>query len=271
MQQAFPDILDNAYLQKNTYEVARHALRLACGLESQIVFESQILDQLRAWVKGGDVPPALKILWRMILDLVHDIRFRTGVNCLKKDIVDFMLEDIAERIGILEDKTILIIGTGKVAELVSQKGFASAGLFFAARKRHHRAAKLSRQAKGQLVLFEDLPRMLFDVDIAVSATSSPHYIIKADPGLLRLRHRDVPLYIYDLAVPRDVQPEVSGLENVIVSDMNDVLQLTEVYRRGLAESIVDVEGCIEEILLEMMGGKSGAGHQGRHQAELIGV
>ena len=103
------------------------------------------------------------------------------------------MENIQQRIGSLNGKRLLVIGTGKVAELISRKDLKNTHLIFVARKRNARALNLSRKAKGELLSFDDIPKMFNEVDAVVSATSSPHYIIKIGMLFNLKRNRNMPL------------------------------------------------------------------------------
>ena len=139
VRSTFPEIFDQAYFKNNTYTTVQYALRLACGLESQIPGEIQISQQLHCWLNRNTLPEGLKAEWNSILGWAEVIRSLTGMEHFKKDIADFTLEDIQKRIGSLNQKKLLIIGTGKVAELISRKNLGNSSLYFMARKKHSRA------------------------------------------------------------------------------------------------------------------------------------
>ncbi|OGX52966.1 MAG: hypothetical protein A2306_05170 [Omnitrophica WOR_2 bacterium RIFOXYB2_FULL_38_16] len=268
---AFPEIFENVYLKKDTYETLLHVLRLACGLESQIPFESQIVEQLRSWIKRSTIPEVLKIKLSFVLDLAEDIRSTYGIDGLKKDIVDFALENIQQRIGSLNGKRLLVIGTGKVAELISRKDLKNTHLIFVARKRNARALNLSRKAKGELLSFDDIPKMFNEVDAVVSATSSPHYIIKIGMLFNLKRNRNMPLYIYDLAAPKDVHPEVFKLNNVRVYDVAEMSLSIDNYRQEMSCTIKKVNSLIESGAWLNAGEGDVSKDQSRIKAELVSV
>jgi len=104
LKQAYPKIFSWAYLKENTHKTIRHSLRLACGLESQIVGEGQIVDQLRLWVERKDVPQILRDKWKLILLWAQDIRLLSGIEDFKKDIADFTLDDLHRRLSSVSQK-----------------------------------------------------------------------------------------------------------------------------------------------------------------------
>ncbi len=267
IKKAFPDVFSGAYFKNENLETSRHAFRLACGLESLVPFERQILEQLSLWIEQENFPERLYELWSKVLRESVFVRADSGIDTVQKDIADLLIDDIRTRIGSLRGKKILVVGTGKVADIVSRKAWQGAVLYFAARRKNARAQDLARRAKAGLIPFDGLSQHLKNADAVITATSSPHYVLEP-AGLHRfLQERERILYIYDLAFPRDVHPQVRRLPGVEVLDMKSLAELLNGRRAGLKKYFEKAESLIQGILREQIGVGYVEKHQNRYQAE----
>ncbi|MDP8213081.1 MAG: hypothetical protein P9X22_07340 [Candidatus Zapsychrus exili] len=222
----FPKVFKDAYLRDNTKDVVVHALRLSCGLDSQILGEHQVVEQLRRWIKRDGFPNLIKEMWDVVLDWSKDIRLISGIDSAFKDIADFVLDDIKE----LKAEKLLVIGTGKVAELISKKDIGDIKVLFVARKKHIKAKKLARNAGGDVISFDELPYALEQADVIISATSSPHYILdKKDVEKFVNKNKR----IYDLSIPRDVNPDVKQISGIVLKSLDDISFMAQDYNKKL--------------------------------------
>jgi len=260
LRNEFPEIFERAYLKENTPQVVLHAMRLACGLESQIIGEAQIVKQLKVWIQRDCFPVSIKEMWEAVLDWALEIRPLSAIDIACKDIADFVLEDL-EHSASSQGGKILVIGTGKVAELISQKDLAGFEIYFAARKRHSRARKLAKNVGGQVVLFEDLPNVFGNADSVISATSSPHGILDKKDIAMLIRGSHRTHTIYDLAMPRDIDPEVGRMENVILINLDDFLPRIENYNDSMKPYVKRAEEFIKEAVTLILGSNNGYTYQ----------
>ncbi len=214
-QNRFPQAFETAYVKEGTNEVIQHALELSCGLKSQIVGEKEILEQLKSWLRQSSFPLLLKDVWYKVLTYAQDIRFKSGLNEVKNNIARIIFKDVSLK----GQKDIIVIGTGRIAQLLAENKPPEVNLHFVSRKRHSRARQLARYSGGKAILLKDLPNMLLKADIVVSATASPHYVLKKK---YLSRRKNKLLYLYDLAVPRDIEPEVGNIEGVILKNLDDL-------------------------------------------------
>ena len=212
----------DAYLCYGKEEVFSHALRLACGLESQLKGEIQILRQLESWSGSGDFPILLRELWNTVIKEAGIIRARSGLGSDTVNVVDLVLNELQKNITFNGDAEILVIGTGKVAALIAEKRPEGARLVFAARKKRSKAKRLADMTNGEALLPEEIPGRLVTADAVISATSSPHYVLFGRDFIEALNARSRPLYIYDLAVPRDVAPDVYRIPFAEIKDLDDL-------------------------------------------------
>ncbi|MEW5758908.1 MAG: hypothetical protein AB1755_05530 [Candidatus Omnitrophota bacterium] len=212
-------ISPNAYLLSGKTHIFKHALRLAVGLESQLKGERQILQQIGQWYKN--IPFVLQDLWQKAYLDAEYVRNISGLNKISYDIAHIIYNDIKKNIP---HKPLqgLIVGTGKIAELFAFWHPSSIELTFVGNKNKERASLLAIKARGKILSITELKEAIERMDFIVSATKSPHFILRqADIKGVVLR-RKTPLYIYDLAIPRDIDPEVKNLTNVILKNMDDL-------------------------------------------------
>lgn len=225
------DISRGLYILNNV-EAARHIFRVASGLDSQVLGEVQILGQVRsAWKAARDIgrtTETLDGLFEKALDVGCLVRAETKISQGNVSIGSAALRMLEERFGDLKAKKILIIGAGKIGVLVSrylrEKGIG--GIFVSSRT-YEKAKALASNCGGKAVIFSQLNDELKKSDIVISATSSPHIILKKDAleELMKARERD--LVIMDLALPRDVDPAAGDIPGIWLYDLDDLKFVVE--------------------------------------------
>lgn len=242
-KEAFPLVFGSAYSEYETQEVVLHALRLATGLKSQLVGERQILKQLKAWISESAMHPDLERMWKKVMDEAEEIRMKTGLDS-EYDISRIVMEDLTDKMHLKKRKTIVIVGTGKVAELFAESNNGKHDLYFVSRKNHSRARRLAKVSGGEVVKREDLFKVLKDADVLVSATRSPHYVIKKKDLIFIMKGRERPLHIYDLAVPRDIEHTAWDVKDLYLNDMDT---LGEVFDRVNRRKLLNARKAYREI------------------------
>ncbi|MFC1708617.1 hypothetical protein ACFL2J_00960 [Candidatus Omnitrophota bacterium] len=271
LRKRFPELFSKIYVKNSSHKTIRHALRLACGLESPILGEQQIVDQLRLWVGSGLLPLLLRALWVQVLAVAEDIRFKSGINIGKSDVVEFVLSDLKKRINLQKQREVVVIGTGKIAQLVSEKQIGKTKLYFASRKRHSRSRRLARNSDGQAILLDDLGEKLLTADALISATSSPHLVLKRSHLVKAASQRKRILYLYDLAVPRDIDPGVANIKNVFLQDLDSLENVFKQHNQSFEPYALSAGFLIEETVRAIEEKIDAYAYQGRDAAELVSV
>ncbi|RJP29600.1 MAG: hypothetical protein C4533_01000 [Candidatus Omnitrophota bacterium] len=244
---SYGNFFENGYNKLGEKEVFLHALRLASGLESQLKGEAQILDQLESWCLQGPLPYALRQLLSEALILSGQIRLKSGLYGHADNIAGLVIRQLSV-LPMRKDKfKIALLGTGKVAELFSRLPFDNIFISFVAHKNLSKARYLAGECRGGVSSFADLPYLLLDVDALVAATASPHFVLREDHFISSIEKRTSPLYIYDLALPRDIDPKVSKLKNVILRNQDDLKAEFEEHNRRLNRKISLAERLIDEV------------------------
>ncbi len=234
-------------------EAVRHLFRVASSLDSMVLGEPQILGQVKgAYATArsvGAVQSSLERLLQTTFAVAKRVRTETQIGASSVSIASVAV-DLAKKIfGSLDGKSVLLVGAGKMSELAArhliQQGAAS---FLIANRTFERAVHLAQTFQGRAVRFEDLYAIADQADIVITSTGAPQPIFRREQVqqfLQRRRHR--PMFFIDIAVPRDVVPEVNRLEGAFLYDIDDLQSvaashLTERSRGATeAEAIVQAE------------------------------
>jgi len=250
---AFPDIFGDSYVLYGKKDVLGHAIRLAVGLESQLIGEGQIIEQLDRWHDQGSFPPQLYGFWHKAIGIGREIRKITGLWLDGPNVAELIYGDLAGRLDHDTKMRVIIVGTGKVAELFSGLCRHNLCLSFVANKNRAKAQRLARHSGGEAIIFEDLPAALVEADAVVSATKSPHFIFNKNYFLDISLKRRKGIYVYDVAVPRDVEPDVGSIDGVVLKNLDDLAEIFSTRHAGVQDKIGLADYLIEEALEERRG------------------
>jgi glutamyl-tRNA reductase len=218
---------DSLYIHEGD-EAVRHIFRVASSLDSMVVGEPQILGQVKdAYRTATEVKASGVILNRLLhrtFFVAKRIRTETGIGDHAVSISYAAVELGRKIFGSLENKNVLLVGAGEMAELAVEHLIRNkAGQIYVANRTFENGVELARQFNGQPIRFEEITDSLERVDILISSTGSPDYVITRDQvkGVIRKR-RNRPLFFIDIAVPRDIDPQVNRLTNSYVYDIDDL-------------------------------------------------
>jgi len=175
---------------------------------------------------------------------------RTETNIQRGNVsVASVAVELAEKIfSSLTDREVLVIGAGETSEKTARALMSrGARSIIVANRSHDRAVALAREFSGRAVQFDDWAGEFQKIDIAISSTSAPHHILdraKLEPLMKLRQHR--PLLLIDIAVPRDIDPEVNFLENVYLYNIDDLQAIANGYLKQRKEEIARCEAIIGE-------------------------
>ena len=216
-------------------QAVKHAFRVASGLDSMVLGEPQILGQMKQAVRcaeqAGTLGFLLHKLFQRTFSVAKDVRTQTeiGANLISMAAAVKLAERIFPSIS---EQNVLFIGAGEMIELNAVHFAArTPKRITVANRTLDRAQKLARRINGHAILLNELPEQLAHHDIIVTCTASPLPILgkgMVERALKARKHR--PLFIVDLAVPRDVEAEVAELDDVFLYTVDD---LAEVVRDGM--------------------------------------
>jgi len=214
-------------------EAVSHLFRVASGIDSQIIGEPQVLEQVRFAYeeaeRSGCTDSLVATTFSRAIETGMRVRKETLISQGETSIGGIVLRLIKEKLGTLKDKKIVIVGVGKVAESLVQclKREQRGAVVIVSNRASEKAGEIARAVGGEAVNFTLLNQNLIRADAVISATGSPHLVIgKEDIAeVLRHKQKNAPgqsLLIIDLAVPRDVAPEVKHMEGITLFCLDDL-------------------------------------------------
>lgn len=233
-------------------EAIRHLFSVSSGLDSMIVGESQILGQVRHALTAATEAQAAKVscvgLFHSALRVGRRVREETGIgrNPLS---ISYAGVRLAQRVlGSLSDKRALLIGAGETGSLVARAlRTVGVGDLMIANRTPERAQELADYLSGRIVPFQHLEESLKDADIVLAATDSPGYIVnKRMAASLRREHDEPPLFAFDLAIPRDIDPEIATLDGVRLFNIDDLSAIAEENKAERWRAAADAESIVAD-------------------------
>lgn len=233
-------------------EAVHHLFRVASGLDSLVLGEPQILRQVRdafaCATAAQSIGPLFHGLFRAAITTGKRARTETGIGKGGFSIGHAAVDLARSIFGSLHGTTVLLLGAGKMSELAARHLVAS-GVHFVmvANRTYEKAVSLAERLGGQAIRYDDFPDRLGTADIVISSTASPTPVVHREtllPGLRRRRGR--PLFLIDIAVPRDIAPDVGTLDNVFLYDMDDLEEVVADMARERAGEAARVEAIIAE-------------------------
>jgi glutamyl-tRNA reductase len=226
--------------QYNDQEVARHLFRVASGLDSMVMGESQILGQLKQSFdqarNGNSVDSILGRLFQHSFNVAKRVRTDTEIGAHPVSVA-FTAVSLSKQIfGELDELQALLIGAGATIELVARHlRSQNIGSMVIANRSLENAASLAKEVGAQAVSIGDVPQQLINADIVISSTASQLPILgkgATETALKRRKHR--PIFMVDLAVPRDIESQVGELEDIYLYTVDDLKQVIDENQRTRA-------------------------------------
>ena len=250
-------------LQKHIYllqgnEAARHAFRVASGLDSMVLGEAQILgqfkDAVRAAEQAGALGTTLNQLFQRSFAVAKEVRTSTEVGAHSISMAAASVRLAAQLFEDLRDIRVLFVGAGEMIELVATHFAARVPRGMAiANRTLERGEHLASRFGAEVLRLSDLPERLHEFDAVISCTASSLPLIglgAVERALRRRKHR--PMFMVDLAVPRDIEPEVKGLDDVFlytVDDLASVVQAGQAQRQAaVAEAEVIIDAGVQSFM-----------------------
>jgi len=242
-----PAILaDHVYLHRDQQAV-RHLFRVASSLDSMVVGEPQILGQVKeafaAARTAGTIGGHLDHLLQSAFAAAKKVRTETEIGSSSVSIASVAVELARKIFGSLNGRTVFLVGAGKMSELAArhlvQQG---AGTILVANRTLERAQKMAEPFKGRVIAFEQIYEAAADADIVITSTGSPAHIFRREHGQAFLhKRRNRPMFFIDIAVPRDVEPEMNKLEGLFVYDIDDLQSVAAAHMQERSRVATDAE------------------------------
>jgi glutamyl-tRNA reductase len=244
------------FYQYDSPHSLRHLFRVVSGLDSMVLGETEILGQVKkaysAASANGATARHLNKLFQRAFNVAKEVRTNTAITRGSVS-VGSVAVDLAEKIfGRLNACKIMILGAGETGELTAKTLLArGAKSILVANRTHERAVELAAKMDGEAIPFGEWEKPLREVDILIGSTASPQPLLtRAVLQPVMQQRMDRPLFIIDLAVPRDVEPAANELDGVYLYDIDSLRaiaeQSMEVRRRELADCEQRIERHVEE-------------------------
>lgn len=245
-------LLEHMYVMKRR-DAVEHLFTVAAGLDSMILGESQIQGQVQdAYnyaLQYNLSDNILNTLLMSALTLGKRVRTETYIDRQAVSVSSAAVELAKQELGTLQDKVVLIIGAGDTSELAARH-LVSNGIsgVIVANRTFDRAQRLADEFGGKAIRLDHFGNYMESADIIISCTASPKYIIVKKDIEQLIEHRSKPLLFMDLAVPRDIDPAVSELDNVFLHDIDDMQNVVAQNLEGRKKEAVKARAIVNEEL-----------------------
>ena len=245
---------DALYLHEGD-DAVRHVFRVASSLDSMVVGEPQILGQVKEAYRTATNEKTSGVILNRLLHrtffVAKRIRSETGIGDRAVSISYAAVELARKIFGVLADKTVMLIGAGEMAELAVEHLIRNkAARVWVANRTFETGVELAKQFNGQAIRFEEIPESIKTVDIIISSTGAPDYVIQRDQvkGVLRKR-KNRPLFFIDIAVPRDIDPAINRLNNTYVYDIDDLKGVIDENVEDRQKEAIKGERIVDEAVI----------------------
>lgn len=235
-----------------TNQAVQHAFRVASGLDSMVLGEPQILGQMKQAVKiaesAGTLGTLLHQLFQRTFAVAKEVRTNTDIGASSLSMAAASVR-LAERIfGRLENQHVLFIGAGEMITLCAEHFAAhKPASITIANRSLERGQDLAENLQGKAILLSELPERLAEFDIVITSTASQLPIVGLGmvERAIKVRKRR-PIFMVDLAVPRDIEPEVAELDDIFLYTVDDLSQVVQEGLGNRQEAAIEAEAIIIE-------------------------
>ncbi|MEI7728310.1 MAG: glutamyl-tRNA reductase [Verrucomicrobiota bacterium] len=235
-----------------------HLFKVACGLDSMVLGETEILGQLKKAydlaLQSGGTGSKLNKAFQRAFNAAKYVRTHTNIQRGSVSVASVGVELAQKIFSSLGDRQVMVLGAGDTSEKAARALLSrGAHSVLVSNRSYDRALALATELGGRAVRFEEWHTEFANVDIVISSTSAPHYILdrkKLEP-LMKLRENR-PLLLVDIAVPRDIDPEVNTMDNVYLYNVDDLQAIAEDYLRQRKDEIAQCEEIIRNKVRELL-------------------
>jgi len=239
-------------------DAIRHLFRVASSLDSMIVGEPQILGQLKTAYavakECGAISGFLELVLTRAFNVAKRVRSETDIGQSAVSVSYAAVELAREIFGSLEGRKALVVGAGKMAESAARH-LRRAGVseILVTNRTRARAESMAEEFHGRVIPYEHFLTALPEIDILLASSGAPHYILTRDQMRTVIgRRKNRPMFLIDIAVPRNIEPDVNKLDNVFLYDIDDLGRVVETNLKGRIDVAVEAEDIIREEVERMM-------------------
>jgi glutamyl-tRNA reductase len=248
----YQDPIDTELYFLSEPESTEHLFKVACGLDSMVLGETEILGQLKkayeTALQHKQTGRHLNKAFQKAFNVAKQIRTETNIQRGSISVGSVAVELAQKIFSSLDKHQVMIIGAGETSEKTARALLSrGAHSIIVSNRSHERAVALAKELEGRAVHFDEWAAEFAGIDIVISSTAAPHYMIdrpRLEP-LMKLR-KNRPLLLIDIAVPRDIDPAVNFLENVYLYNIDDLQAIADDYLRQRKEEIARCVAIIRE-------------------------
>ncbi len=235
-----------------------HLFRVASSLDSMVVGEPQILGQLKAAYSAakqeGAVGGLLESVMSRAFFVAKRVRTETGIGQMAVS-VSYAAVELARKIfGSLSGKKVMIVGGGKMSQIAARHLRRSgASHIFVANRTNSRAEELAEMFQGTAVDYSRFTSMLPEIDIVIASSAAPHFLLTTDDmHRVIAARKNKPIFLIDIGVPRNIQPEINKIDNVFLYDIDDLQGVVNSNRREREREATRAEEIVQQEVDGMM-------------------
>jgi len=239
-------------------EAVKHIFRVASSLDSMVVGEPQILGQIKsAYEMAVESKTSGLILHRLLHRAFHvakRVRTETKIGDSAVSVSSVAVELSQKIFETLEKKIVLLIGAGEMCELAARH-LVSGGVekVLVTNRTYERAVALAQGFKGEAIPFDEMNQGLKRVDIVISATDSPQYLIRHDQMAKVIKERKhQPIFFIDIADPRNIEPNVGDIENVYLYNIDDLKKVADENIKDRGKEAQKAEAIVQEEVIKFV-------------------
>jgi glutamyl-tRNA reductase len=232
-------------------EAIKHVFRVASSLDSMVIGEPQILGQMKQFFALAQQHRSIGFTLNTVMErafmVAKKVRTETMIASNAVSISSVAVELASKIFGRLDGKTALIVGAGKMS-VHAIRHLQSRGirLILVTNRTFQNAADLAEMIKGRAVPFEDLTDCLAEADIVISSTGSTNFILRKEHiQRAMVIRKNKPMFLIDIAVPRDVDPQVNQIDNIFLYDIDDLNNVADANRKEREKEAVRAEEIVE--------------------------
>jgi glutamyl-tRNA reductase len=256
------------YTRADTQAV-HHLFRVASSLDSLVVGEPQILGQVKTThetaLRVGTAGPVLETCFSRAFRVARRVRRETAIARNPVSVSSVAIELVRQVFGALEGRPLLIVGAGKMADLAARALQGQGAVLTVTNRTAARAAELATRMGGVTHPFEDLAGALVETDIVLASTGARHPVLtRALVAKVQKARRGRPLFILDIAVPRDVEPACADLTGIYLADIDDLQKVAAGHLDGRRSEADQAEAIVEQEL-----GRFIESHRGRQVGPVV--
>ncbi|MGY8647649.1 MAG: glutamyl-tRNA reductase [Verrucomicrobiales bacterium] len=253
-QRNYEGTREGVFYYYESRRAAEHLCRVASGMNSMVLGETEIFGQVKkayqAALTGGTTSGILNKLFQRAFGVGKRVRTQTGIQEGATSVAGAAVELAEQVFGKLKGSSVMVVGAGEMsrqtAQALQSRGASSV---IVTNRSFPAAEKLAAEIGGGAVGFDDWQNSLEKIDVLISSTSAPHFVVKPrDIEAVRRKRKFRPLIMVDIAVPRDIDPEVGEIEEVYLYDIDTLQGMASRARTRRLEQLKICEGIIDEEL-----------------------